>query len=159
MTNSYSVINEPPISPPEPRTDAQLVAAYAAAAFQEGRIALGEALGRLALRCHVTHLHAAASALTPGPLPIHEAVTSTGPYFEASFQPDETATMPAAAPERPTVLDNARCWQVIMHGQVEGHCHEGIYHLTAPMQGTWWQHADERLDQAHPPVPPMSAAS
>ncbi len=123
-------------------SDAQLAAQWAARAFQAGRFALGEAVGKIALQAHIAQLHASSTGLTISPhvpTPIH-AAASTG-FFE-----------PVTA--KPDVLDSRRCLAPVRKDGVMVPCDQGIYHLSAPEGDgtTWWEHADQELDLHHYPM-------
>lgn len=124
-------------------SDAQLAARWAATAFQLGRFALGEAIGKIALQAHIAQLHASSTGLVISPnvpTPHHDAAAAATGFFEPVVKPD--------------VLDSRRCLAPVRKDGVLVPCDQGIYHLTAPVgDGTsWWEHADRLLDEDHDPM-------
>lgn len=130
-------------------SDAQWVAGQAALAFQDGRIALGEAFGRLALRCHVAELHQAATSLR---------ISDSAPMFDQAVEDNGffgPATIEAAEPAGPIeVPETARCMYSIVENNLRTECHAGIY-KKSDADAWWWTHVDPKLDthQALGPIP------
>lgn len=130
-----------PIATPEPVTDAQMAARWAAEAFQDGRFALGEAIGRIALKAHIADQHASITQLqiSPAvPTPHFDAVAGDRSFFGEG---DENAR-PLTPPE------TTRCVGTTTKDGVRVPCEAGIYKITN--EGGWWaQHVDTSLDEDH----------
>lgn len=123
-------------------TDAQWAAQQAALAFQDGRYALGEAFGRLALKAHVAGLHQQSTSLTVASAPVFDAVSSERGFFDpaADDEPEEPSEPPATA----------RCLGAMMKDGVPVDCHAGIYlDQRGDERRGVWRHINPDIDGDH----------
>jgi hypothetical protein len=133
---------------PTALTDAQWAANQAALAFQHGRMELGEAFGRIALRAHIAQLHRESTTLPVTGTPHFDAVNSSGAdlnLFDAS-ESLHTDTVPTG-----------RCRALITRpvGPNETNtteCHAATWFNANPDgKGGIWRHVDPEVDKLHWP--------